>query len=219
MPRKKIPHFKLYIDDFMNGTKDMSDEQVGAYIRMLCQIYDDGGSSDFNPQKLKNVLRCRPKDAEKKVWQLISLGKLFIDGNGQIHNGRADVEVEKRMLWMGRKSIAKQKRQKKIVGQMAAELAANEGKKWPEKSMKSTGQSALATRDSHTSKDSSVMVAPSFHAKTGEDSASAPDDALCLGGSAPPSPHLMNATGPPRDPFTALNQRRAQRGQPPVERT
>jgi uncharacterized protein YdaU (DUF1376 family) len=218
MARKKIPHFKLYIDDFMNGTKDMSDEQVGIYIRMLCQIYDDGGATDFNPKKLKNVLHCRPTDAEKKVRQLIGLGKLFIDDNGRIHNGRADEEVEKRSLWLGRKSLAQQKRKARIMAQMAAELAANEARKCPEKPTKTNGDGAYATRDSRTSKDSSDMVAPSFHAKTGEDGASAPDVALCLKGSAPPSPHGMNATGPPRDPFAALNQRRAQRGQPPVER-
>ena len=39
----KPPAFQFYADRFMSGTSDMSNAEVGAYIRLLCQQWTKGG--------------------------------------------------------------------------------------------------------------------------------------------------------------------------------
>src|SRR5262245_43485019 len=100
---KKIPHFRLYIDDFMSGTAGMTAAEVGDYIRRLCAIYDNDGRIQNDPYMLRFAMRySRVSDVVAKVQRLIDLGKLSIDADGYLHNGRADHEVEKRHEWRER---------------------------------------------------------------------------------------------------------------------
>jgi uncharacterized protein YdaU (DUF1376 family) len=95
----KVPHFKFYVNDFMNGTAMMSNEEVGVYIRLLCVLYDQDGQVENDPGKLRHLLHCaRTPEARRKIQRLIDLGKLSVDAEGLIHNGRADVEIEKRHI-------------------------------------------------------------------------------------------------------------------------
>ena len=41
--KRKAPAFQFYADDFLAGTSDMSAEEVGAYIRLLCHQWTKGG--------------------------------------------------------------------------------------------------------------------------------------------------------------------------------
>lgn len=41
--KRKAPAFQFYADDFTAGTADMSAEEVGAYIRLLCHQWTKGG--------------------------------------------------------------------------------------------------------------------------------------------------------------------------------
>lgn len=40
--KRRAPAFLLYVDDFLAGTSDMSCEEVGAYIRLLCHQWTKG---------------------------------------------------------------------------------------------------------------------------------------------------------------------------------
>ena len=41
--KRKAPAFQFYADDFLAGTSDMSAEEVGGYIRLLCHQWTKGG--------------------------------------------------------------------------------------------------------------------------------------------------------------------------------
>lgn len=47
----KSPAFRLYVADFLEGTADMTCEEVGAYIRLLCHSWSKDGLDD-NEQRL-----------------------------------------------------------------------------------------------------------------------------------------------------------------------
>lgn len=49
-PPKRDPAFPLYADDFLSGTADMSAEEVGAYIRLLCHQWAKGGLPNDEPR-------------------------------------------------------------------------------------------------------------------------------------------------------------------------
>ncbi len=42
-PSRRAPAFMLYVDDFLGGTSEMSAEEVGGYIRLLCHQWAKGG--------------------------------------------------------------------------------------------------------------------------------------------------------------------------------
>lgn len=48
------PAFQLYADDFLGGTADMSAEEVGAYIRLLCHQWNKGGLPN-DPDRLAKM--------------------------------------------------------------------------------------------------------------------------------------------------------------------
>ncbi|MCR6656641.1 MAG: YdaU family protein [Opitutus sp.] len=54
---KQAPAFQLYAQDFLVGTADMSAEEVGGYIRLLCYQWAKG-SLPNDPEKLKNLSGC-----------------------------------------------------------------------------------------------------------------------------------------------------------------
>ncbi len=44
--KRKAPAFQLYADDFLAGTADMTAEEVGGFIRLLCHQWAKGGVPD-----------------------------------------------------------------------------------------------------------------------------------------------------------------------------
>jgi uncharacterized protein YdaU (DUF1376 family) len=90
----KMPFFKFYTDDFIAGTMAMTAAELGDYCRMLCFLYDQGGRVKNDAHVLRHVLHCtQVRQARAKVERLLELGKLSIDAEGYIHNGRVDREI------------------------------------------------------------------------------------------------------------------------------
>jgi uncharacterized protein YdaU (DUF1376 family) len=88
--------FKLYTANFLDGTRFMTQGEVGDYIRLLVLIYDQGGKVENDPHLLRHLLRCtKAPDAAKRIQRLVDLNKLSTDSCGYLHNGRADREIEK----------------------------------------------------------------------------------------------------------------------------
>lgn len=54
MAKRKAPAFQLYADDFYAGTIDMTNDEVGAYIRLLCLQWTKGGIGDRQIRAVKN---------------------------------------------------------------------------------------------------------------------------------------------------------------------
>jgi uncharacterized protein YdaU (DUF1376 family) len=88
--------FKFYTANFLDGTRSMTAAEVGDYIRLLALIYDKGGKIENDVHVLRHLFGCsRVRDVRPKVQRLVDLGKLSIDAEGFIHNGRADREMKK----------------------------------------------------------------------------------------------------------------------------
>ena len=52
--KRRAPAFLFYVDDFLAGTLDMSQEDVGAYIRLLCYQWNRG-SIPVEPEKQQRL--------------------------------------------------------------------------------------------------------------------------------------------------------------------
>jgi len=81
----KDPAFLFYSADFIVGTYEMTDEQVGRYIRLMCLQHQKGHLSE------SVVLSVMGGEIDKEV-----IGKLKRDDDGLYYNERLDEETNKR---------------------------------------------------------------------------------------------------------------------------
>lgn len=63
---KRTPWMPLYVDDLVSSTTDMSCEELGAYMRLLCHLWSRG------PLPLDESVICRIASCRKAVWKSIS---------------------------------------------------------------------------------------------------------------------------------------------------
>ena len=85
--------YKHHITDYMEGTRELSMLQDGAYHRLLAVYYQQEGPIKVDETivfRLCNALHHREKEAVRYV-----LGKFFIPLEGCWHNTRADEEILK----------------------------------------------------------------------------------------------------------------------------
>ncbi len=84
----QAPAFQFYPKDFLAGTADMSNAEVGAYIRLLCHQWDKGG---YLPDDDKKLTRLCGGDGHG-----IKVAKTkFIFSEGMIINKRLEKERSK----------------------------------------------------------------------------------------------------------------------------
>ena len=76
----KDPAFLFYSSDFMIGTMDMTDEEVGKYIRLLCRQHLKG---NIHPKFMS--------DLSEEI-----LSKFVQDNQGNYYNRRLKQEIDKR---------------------------------------------------------------------------------------------------------------------------
>lgn len=93
MARRRHPRFDFYPTNFLDGVRGMPPEEIGDYIRLICAIYDQGGTLENNPNKLRYLLECRKVDVAKRLQKLIDREKLYVDADGFLHNPRADKQM------------------------------------------------------------------------------------------------------------------------------
>ncbi len=94
-PRGKMAYVPLYFKDFKEGCEDLTNDLVGAYLRVLFEIYEAMGPIEFQHRTLAKPLRCRPHKARATVETLICERKLYLTATGQISNHRAEDEIMK----------------------------------------------------------------------------------------------------------------------------
>lgn len=80
MPKNKSPAFLFYVQDFLVGTMDMTDEEVGIYTRLLCRQHQKG---NIKPELMS--------DLSEEV-----LSKFVKDNQGNYYNKRLKQEIDKR---------------------------------------------------------------------------------------------------------------------------
>jgi len=83
----KDPAFLFYPSDFLIGTDDMTNEEIGCYIRLLCWQADRGALSDSKIKKICGELWDKSAELQSKFTKQTS-GKHF--------NKRLQSEIEKR---------------------------------------------------------------------------------------------------------------------------
>ena len=82
----KNPAVLLYTSDFLTGTIFMSNEEVGAYIRILCMQHQKGHLSEKDMKKICN---------SNEVFSQLKM-HFKKDENGNFFNERMEIEIEKR---------------------------------------------------------------------------------------------------------------------------
>lgn len=83
----KDPAFLFYYQDFLVGTDEFDNEEVGAYIRCLCFQAAKGGISE---KHMKNI--CRTQSIHDTVKKKFT----FDSESGLYKNGRLNEEIDKR---------------------------------------------------------------------------------------------------------------------------
>jgi hypothetical protein len=82
----KDPAFLFYYQDFLVGTDDMTNDEVGAYIRCLCHQASKGSITEKHMMKI-----C----VSSEIFASVHM-KFQVDEDGQLYNERLRVEVLKR---------------------------------------------------------------------------------------------------------------------------
>lgn len=80
----KDPAFLFYSADFLVGVMDLTDEETGQYIKLICLQHQKGRL------KKESIYRMFPNISDDV------LAKFEIDENGLYYNPRVEIEIEKR---------------------------------------------------------------------------------------------------------------------------
>ena len=82
----KLPTFRFYANDFLGSTAEMELESIGAYIRLLCYEWINGGI----PKDKKKIARLLAVDgsAMARLWQ--EIGSKFVGDGDRLVNKRLE---------------------------------------------------------------------------------------------------------------------------------
>lgn len=81
---KDAPAFDFYAQRWLAGTMDMTAEERGAYINLLCRQWEDDGLAD-DPKRLAAVARCRP------ATLAAVLERFPVSNDGKRRNSRLEI--------------------------------------------------------------------------------------------------------------------------------
>lgn len=99
MSKAKSPAFQFYPQDFLTGTADMSNAEVGAYIRMLCHQWDKTAL----PDDQKTLIRFCNGD---KNGVAAARKKFDVGEDGMLRNRRLERTREDQENYKANKSEA-----------------------------------------------------------------------------------------------------------------
>ena len=106
---KASPAFQFYVDNFIEGTIEMTDGEVGLYMRLLCAQWTRGGLPN-SPDELLRFSRGSTTVELNRVIRKFKVGE-----DGLLRNDRIEAEREKQRQWRdksaqgGRKSAESRK--------------------------------------------------------------------------------------------------------------
>ena len=87
--KKTLPHFPFYPADFLSKTGRLTDAQVGAYIRLLCEQWIAGDIPLVDANGDASALRMLSESIDDS-WQAIS--KYFVKDGAGMKNPRMEEE-------------------------------------------------------------------------------------------------------------------------------
>ena len=94
--KRKAPAFQLYTDDFLAGTLEMSQEEVGQYIRLLCHQWNRGSIPVETEKQQRLAGGCVSVDV---------LAKFRLCEDGSLRNERLESVRTERGLFLQQQSI------------------------------------------------------------------------------------------------------------------
>jgi|LakMenE01Jun11ns_1017448.scaffolds.fasta_scaffold9929213_2 uncharacterized protein YdaU (DUF1376 family) len=94
--KRKAPAFQLYTDDFLAGTLEMSQEEVGQFIRLLCHQWNRGSIPVETEKQQRLTGGCVSVDV---------LAKFRLCEDGSLRNERLESVRTERGLFLQQQSI------------------------------------------------------------------------------------------------------------------
>lgn len=99
----RAPSFQLYTADFLVGTADMTAQEVGAYIRLLCHQWDKGAlPNDF---RILSTLAGATKPVVERVLRKFTRGE-----DGMYRNARMEAVRKEQEEYRNKQSESAKKR-------------------------------------------------------------------------------------------------------------
>lgn len=92
MASKYAATLPLNVHDFLHGTRTMTNEEVGAYARLLCHEWESGAVPSADPADLARLLGCTPAKA-RRLWHRLR-AKYERGDDGRYRNRRCQTERE-----------------------------------------------------------------------------------------------------------------------------
>ncbi len=139
----KVRRVDLYPDDFIAGTRRLSDAEMGVYVRICLCIYSEGGPVDIDD--VKSVCSSHGNTFNSIIQKLQGLGKIAANGR-QIIQKRCANELER-----ARNRIGK-------AEQMAAKRWKNNDTQQPQASDPSTANKQQTTNNKQQEEDSEAIA-------------------------------------------------------------
>lgn len=102
-PKNRAPAFQFYADDFISGVADMTDAEVGLYVRLLCAQWTRGSL----PNDTEELLRFSRGSTTLQVERVRR--KFEVCPDGQLRNARLEAEREKQAAWREKSRAGGQK--------------------------------------------------------------------------------------------------------------
>ena len=120
---RKAPAFQLYTDDFLAGTIDMSQEEVGQFIRLLCHQWNRGSIPVATEKQQRLTGGCVSVDV---------LAKFELCEDGELRNKRLEtVRSEKQAFIQSQSKKGKESAEKRRLAALEAKNAVNRGSTEP----------------------------------------------------------------------------------------
>lgn len=98
--KRKAPAFQFYADDFLAGTADMSAEEVGGYIRLLCHQWTKGAIPN-DPDRAARMAGLMGSPSVGYV-----LAKFSLSEDGMLRNARLERVREEQAEFKARQSTS-----------------------------------------------------------------------------------------------------------------
>jgi len=93
-PLRRSPSFQLYCSSFLASCITMTNQQVGAYIRLLCWQWDHDAVPS-QEESLRKILGGITKREFRAIWDV--LRNKFVEENGLLRNPRLEVERQNQL--------------------------------------------------------------------------------------------------------------------------
>ena len=161
-----LPYHKRYHSDALSGMMGLTLEQRGAYNTLLDMRYDRGGPLIDNERLMAGYMNCSTRKWRSMRQDLIDLGKIRINRDGMITNGRTELEIE---------NLTKTHRDRVKSGAKGGRTRAEKAEKANDNS--ESGQADLKPTSSDTQAISEIRSQSSVDKSTdGKPSAKEPED-------------------------------------------